>query len=342
MTRIALALFALLIWSPSLFAQAPFYQGKTITIIVGSTAGTAYDIYARLIAQFMGKHIPGNPNIIVQNMAGAGSMIAANYIYAVSKPDGLTLASINPALYFNQLAGRKEVKYDWAKLTWIGSSDKSEHLLYMRADAPYKSLADVRKAAEPPKCGATGAGTTGHYMPKLLEEILGTKFNIVAGYPGGGEIDLAAEKGEIMCRALTLAAYFGREPYHTWRKKGFARILMQTGRKRDQLLPDVPTLLELMDEFKTSESGRRLVTVILASSELGRPIVAPPALAPDRIKLLRESFLKTLSDPELLAEATKKKLEITPTRGEEMEVLARESVTQPPEIIERMKNLLGQ
>ena len=185
-----------LIWlffTPTAWAQTPFYQGKTITVVAGVSAGSAYDLYARLMAQFMGKYIPGNPSFIVQNMTGAGSIIGANYVYNVSKPDGLTIGAIQPSIYFNQL------KYDWAKFGWIGSSDKSDYLLYMRADLPYKTLADVRKAKEPPKCGSTGAGTSGSYMPKLLEETLGTKFTIVAGYQGGGEIDLAVERGELHC-----------------------------------------------------------------------------------------------------------------------------------------------
>ena len=241
-------LLPLFLLPPTAWAQTPFYQGKTITVIAAASAGSAYDLYARLMAQFMGKHIPGNPNFIVQNMTGAGSIIGANYLYNVSKPDGLTIGAIQPSIYFNQLLKQKEVRYDWAKFTWIGSSDKSDYLLYMRADLPYKSLADVRKAKEPPKCGSTGAGTSGSYMPKLLEETLGTKFTIVAGYQGGGEIDLAVERGELHCRAFTIQAYHSREPYHTWRKKGFARILMQTGQTRDPRLADVPTLRELMDE----------------------------------------------------------------------------------------------
>src|SRR6266481_3758158 len=308
MKRIALLLFFLALPSPGLYAQAPFYQGKTVTVIVGSAAGVAYDIYARLLGQFIAKHLPGNPNIVVQNMPAAGSLVAANFVYGVAKPDGLTIASINPALYFNQLQGQKEVKYDWAKFTWIASSDKSEHMMYMRADTPYKTLQDVRKAAEPPKCGATAAGTSGHYVPRLLEETLATKFNIVTGYPGGSDIDLAVERGEIVCRALTTAAYFAREPYHTWRKKGFARVLMQTGRKRD-------------------------------SGEFGRPIIAPPGLPPERTKLLREAFMKSMSDPQLLAEADKKKLEITPVSGEELAKLAAEVIDQPPDVVERMKRI---
>ena len=137
---------SLLVFSTSTAsAQSHFYQGKTITVVAGASAGSAYDLYARLMAQFMGKHIPGNPNFIVQNMAGAGSIIGANYLYSVAKSDGLTIGAIQPSIYFNQLVKQPEVKYDWSKFTWLGSSDKSDHLLYMRADLPYQSLADVRR-----------------------------------------------------------------------------------------------------------------------------------------------------------------------------------------------------
>jgi tripartite-type tricarboxylate transporter receptor subunit TctC len=335
-------LLALVFSATAAHAQNSFYQGKTITVIAAASAGSAYDLYARLMAQFMGKHIPGNPNFIVQNMTGAGSIIGANYLYNVSKPDGLTIGAIQPSIYFNQLMKQKEVKYDWAKFAWIGSSDKSDYLLYMRADLPYKTLADVRKAKEPPKCGSTGAGTSGSYMPKLLEEVLGTKFTIVAGYQGGGEIDLAVERGELHCRSFTIQAYHSREPYHTWRKKNFARILMQTGQTRDPRIADTPTLRELMDEYKTPESDRRLVPMVLAANDFGRPIVAPPGVSADRLKLLREAFLNTMKDPDLLAEAKRKNFDITPTSGEDLANLAREVMTQSPEIITRAKRLMEQ
>lgn len=336
---------SVLIWlsfGATAWAQAPFYEGKTITVIAGVSAGSAYDLYARLMAQFMGKHIAGNPSFIVQNMTGAGSIIGANYIYNISKPDGLTIGAIQPSIYFNQLMKQKEVKYDWAKFGWIGSSDKSDYLLYMRADLPYKTLADVRKAKEPPKCGSTGAGTSGSYMPKLLEETLGTKFTIVAGYQGGGEIDLAVERGELHCRAFTVQAYHSREPYFTWRKNGFARILMQTGQTRDARLPDVPTLSELMDQFKTPERERRLVPLVMAATDFGRPIVAPPGIPADRLKILREAFLKTMNDPELLAEAKRKNFDITPSTGEELESLAKLVMNQPQEVVARVKILMEQ
>jgi tripartite-type tricarboxylate transporter receptor subunit TctC len=328
-------------WNSSLHAQAPFYQGKTVTLIVGTTAGSMYDSYGRFIAQSLTKHIPGNPDIVVQNMAGAGSLIAANHLYTVAKPDGLTIASIIPALYFNQLAGRKEVRFDWSKFVWIGSPDRSDNLLYMRADTPFKTIYDVRGATAPPKCTATGTGTTGHYMPTLLEETIGTKFDIILGYPGGPEMDLAVERNEAQCRALTIAAWFGGELYRTWRTKGFARVLVQTGKKRDARLAQVPLLNELMDEFKTPERPRRLATVIFASGELGRPYVAPPGTPPEQVSILRRAFMKMMSDPYFVDGAKRRNLDVEPATGEELEKIAKEVITQPPEVIERMKSFLG-
>ncbi|MBI4487792.1 MAG: hypothetical protein HY694_01790 [Deltaproteobacteria bacterium] len=215
-------------------------------------------------------------------------------------------------------------------------------MLYMRTDAPYKTLEDIRKAKEPPRCSATGTGTSGHFVPKLLEEALGTKFRLIMGYKGGGEQDLALERGEVECRALSIPTFFAREPFGTWRKKNLVRVLVQTGRKRDPRAPDVPTIFELMNEYKTPESSRRLVTVILASGDLGRPFIAPPGLLPERVKVLREAFTKTMDDPSFLADVKKKKLEADPSSGEELEAIAKEAIAQPPEVVEQMKKLLGQ
>src|ERR1041384_6063646 len=259
-------------------AQTLFYQGKTVTIIVGYQAGDGYDIWARLLAAHMGKYIPGNPSIIAQNMPGAGSMIAANYVYRVAKPDGLTLGSIGPSLYLDQLLRKKEVHFDRSKFGWIGSTENTPWLLYMKSDAPYKTIEDVRKAAQPPKCSATGTGTSGYFIPKLLEEAVGARFNIVLGYQGGAEQDLALERGEVVCRSLSIPTFFAREPFITWRKQNMVRILMQTGRKRDSRMPEVATIHELMNEYKTPGPTRALVTAVLASGDLGRPFVAPPAV----------------------------------------------------------------
>ena len=341
MKRILSGLFFLLAWNSSLHAQTPFYHGKTITLIAGTTAGSQYDAHARLIAQHWGKHIPGNPDIIVQNMPGAGSLIAANHLYNVAKPDGLTVTSIIPAIYFNQLAGRKEVRFNYSKFNWIGSVDRSDNLIYLRSDTPFKTIDDVRLAAQPPKCTASGTGTVGHYMPKLLNETIGTKFEIILGYPGGPEMDLAVEKNEAQCRAFTLAAWFSGEPYRTWWTRGFAHVLIQTGRKRDERLAQVPTLNELMDEFKTDEMGRRLASVVLASGELGRPYLLPPGIPAERLKTLREAFVKLMGDPAFVADVKKRNLEVKPSTGEGLERLAKEVMTQPPAVIERMQSLMG-
>ncbi|MBM4260833.1 MAG: hypothetical protein FJ145_05245 [Deltaproteobacteria bacterium] len=337
---VTIVIAVILLLHSNLWAQAPFYQGKTITVISSSSTGSAYDIYARLVAQFMGKHIPGNPGFVVQNMPGAGSLIGTNYVYGLAKSDGTAIGALQPSMYFNQLLKQPEVKYDWAKFNWLGSSDKSESLLYMRADLPYKTLADVRKAKEPPKCGSTGPGTSGTYFPKLLEELLGTKFTVISGYKGGAEIDLAVERGELHCRAFTIQAYHSREPYHTWRKKNFARILMQTGQSRDPRLADTPTIYELMNEYKTPEAQRRLLPLILAANDFGRPIVAPPAVAPATVKILRDALIKTLGDAELLVEAKRKDLDITPTPGEELQALAKQVVVQPADVVARVKTLM--
>jgi len=322
-------------------AQAPFYQGKTIRIVIGSSTGGGYDLWARVLARYYGKYIPGNPTILVQNMPGAASIVATNYLSNVAKPDGLTLGAILPAIYFDQLVGRPEVKFDFAKIAWIGSPEQNDIIHYMRAASPYRSIDDIRKAKEPPRCGSSGTGTTGFYIPRLLDEVLGTKHTIVSGYPGGSEIDLAVERGEVHCWSPLVATFFGREPYISWHKKGFVRVLLQTNRKRDSRLADVPTIYELMDQHKTTEAGKRLTRVILVAATLGRPIAVTPGIPPDRLKLLREAYLKTLKDPELVAETKRQRWDIDPLTGEEMEQLAKEVIAQPKEVIERMKWVLG-
>jgi len=336
------ASFFVLAHNRLLFAQSDFYKGKTITVYIGTTPGALYDQWGRILAQHMGKHIPGKPDMIVQNMPGAGHMIAANYVYNKTKPDGLSLiGSIVPTLYFDQLVGRKEAQYDWAKFVWIGSPVQGESQMYMRADTPYKTIEDVRNAKEPPRCGAQGTSDSAYYLPKLFEETIGTKFNLVQGYPGGPEIDLAVERGEIHCRAFTIEAFMSREPYHTWRKKGFVRNIIQTGKKRDAKLPETPTLWELMDRYKTLEPSRRLATLMLASGQLGRPMMGTPGIPADRIKILRDAFNATMKDPEFLTDIDKRQFDLDPVPGEELEKIVKDVMSQPPDVIARMKKLLG-
>ena len=341
LSNVILTTLVLVLWSSPSTAQAPYYAGKTITLVAGTKAGDVYDLYARHFAQYMPKYIPGNPNIIVQNMAGASSMIAANFVYNVAKPDGLTIGAIFPALYFDQVVQRSEVKYDWSKFIWLGSPVTSNHLLYMRADSPYKTIHDVVKASNAPKCGATGTSSTAYYVPKLLDEVIGTNFEIVLGYQAGQDIDLAVERNEVVCRAFTLTAFFAREPFTSWRKKNFVNVLVQTGSKRDKRIPEVPTIHQLMDQYKTQQAGRNLATLVLAAGDFGRPYVMPPNTPPQQVKLIRDAFDKVLKDEESIAEATKKKLEIDPSTSEDLTKLAKEVTSQSPDVIAKMKKLLA-
>jgi len=323
-------------------AQQNFYQGKTVRVIRGGQPGDLYDLWTRHIATYLGKHIPGNPSIMVQNMPGAGSVIAANHVYNFAKPDGLTLGSINPGIYMDQLIGRKEVQYDWSKFNWIGTPEQTESVFFFRGDTPYKTIDDLRKASEPPRCGSTGTASTTYHIPKLLEEIFAVKFTIITGYQGAADIDVALERGELQCRLITISAYFGREPHITWFKKGFTRPFVQTGRKRDPLLPETPTLYDLLDRYKGRDADRRLVTLFTAPNEFGRPWTAPPNMPADRLKILRDGWSNTLKDPDLVGEANKRRWPVEPVGGEELENLAKEVITQPPEVVARLKKLLAE
>ena len=316
-----------------------FDPGKRIRVLVGARPGVAYDLYARLIAGHLGRYIRGAPEIVVENMTGAGSRIVANHVYQTD-PDGLTLGAISPDLYFGQLLGQKDVHFDWAGFSWIGTPDRSNHLLYARAETPYQSIREIAQASKPPKCGASGTSSTAYYLPKLLEEIVGAKFEMVTDYQEGPDVDAAAERGEIDCRVLTISGFFSHEPYHSWRKNSFVRILLQTGKERDPKLPETPTIYELMDQYKVPEAGRRLSQLILSAALFGRPVVAPPGVSAERVKTLREAFIRAARDPELLAEAKAKNLGVVPAGGAELQTLARAVISQPLEIIERMRKLV--
>jgi len=316
------------------------FKGKTVKIIVGTSTGGGVDLYARLIALFLGKHLPGEATVIVQNMPGASSLVAANYVYNMSKPDGLTLGALQGGAYFDQILGRNTAKFDWSKFTWIGSPERLEAQLYMRADSPYKTLDDIRRAAEPPRCGGAGTGATGYFVPKVLEETLGLKFKTVTGYQSGGEIDIAVERGELHCRAFDIGSFVGREPTRTWFKTGYMKSLIQTGKKRDARLGDVPTLYELMDKHKTPEPDRRMATAVLAAGGFGRPMVAPPGMSAELARTIREGYAKTLKDPEFIAEVKKRRYDLEPISWDEMQNLAKEVTSQPPDVMERVKKIL--
>ena len=311
----------------------------SINLLIGFRPGAAYDLYARLSARYMLRYLPGKPAFLVENKPEEAQETVRR-IYR-TKADGATLAALIPALYLAQLSAKSEPGFDLTKLSWIGSPTKSHYLLYMSTKAPFKTMRDIRDGATPPLCGAGTETTTGYYVPKLFEETLGTKFALRMGFEEGPDTDAAVERGEVQCRALTIDGFFSHEPYPTWIKKEIVRIVLQTGSKRDARLPNVPTLYEVMDEFKTSAANRNLAKLVLASSDFGRPMVAPPGLPGDRLKIFRDAYNQAMKDSGLLLEAKQSPLEINPTTGQELEVLAKEVIAQPKDLVARMNKLMG-
>ena len=228
MRRVVCFLLLTVMWAATADAQAPFYQGKTITFVVAAKAGDVYDLYPRLLAEYMPKHIPGTPNIIVQNVAGAAGLIGTNQLYNTAKPDGLTLGATYPALYFEQLAQRPEVKFDWNKFIWIGSPVSSKSLMYMRADSPYQ---DRRRYSHGQQHRLNAAPRASPHRAYLHAKAYGRCRSapnsiIVSGYVAGSDIDLAVERGEVMCRAFTINALLcPRAVYYLAQEKFCSRAL---------------------------------------------------------------------------------------------------------------------
>jgi tripartite-type tricarboxylate transporter receptor subunit TctC len=269
-------------------------------------------------------------------------VVASNYIYGVAKPDGLTVGIPNSSLYLTQLIGRTEVKFDVRKFEWIGTQEKWTQMIYFRADAPFKNIGDILKAKEPPKCGASGFGSSGYILPKVLEETVGAKFNVIVGYAGGKEIDLAVEKGEVVCRGHDISSHFGREPFNSWHAKRYDRHLVQDARTRDPRLPEAPTIWEIMNEYKTPQVSRSVAETILTANDFGRALIAPPGTRADIVKLLRAAYAQMLKDSDLLAEVKKSNLDIDYTPGEQLQKLARDVMDQSPEVIEKVKKILAE
>lgn len=320
-------------------ADSSSLKQDTVNLLVGFRPGAAYDLYARLTARYILRYLPGGPAFVVENKP-ENAQETARRIYR-ARPDGATLAALIPALYLAQLSAKSDPGFDLTKLSWIGSPTKSHYLLYMSTKAPFKTMRDIRDGTTPPLCGAGTETTTGYYVPKLFEETLGTKFALRMGFEEGPDTDAAVERGEVQCRALTIDGFFSHEPYPTWIKKAIVRIVLQTGSKRDARLPNVPTLYEVMDEFKTSAANRALAKLVLASSDFGRPMVGPPGLTDGQLRIFRDAYAKAMRDPGLLAEAKRSPLEINPTSGQELEALAKHVMGQPKDLVARMNKLMG-
>jgi tripartite-type tricarboxylate transporter receptor subunit TctC len=260
----------------------------------------------------------------------------------VAKPDGLTILAPHNNVYLGQLSGQKEVQFDLPKFQWIGSLENDDMLLFGRADATFKSIGDIVRAKEPPKCGSTGVGSSDYVMSKILEETIGAKVTHVTGYPGSSEIAIALERGEVACMGLTIATYFGREPFLTWLNTKFVRFLAQSGKKRRPRVEEAPTIYELMEEYKTPATKRRVAEAMLQGGEWARPYMVGPGTPAERVVILRAAFDKAVKDPELLAEAKKLRMDVVPNRGEDLQKTAKEVMSQPPEVIEQIKKLFVQ
>ena len=328
--------------TPAQAQGEPFYKGKSVRIIVGLSTGGGYDRAARLVARYFGKYIPGNPEFVVQNMPGASSVTAANYVWGVAKPDGLTLLAPHNNVYLSQLSGQKEVQFDIPKFQWIGSLENDDMMIFARADAPYKSVHDIIRAKELPKCGSTGVGSSDYVMSKILEETVGAKVNHVTGYPGSSEIAIAVERGEVSCMGLTISTFYGREPFLTWLKTKFVRFLAQSGKTRSPRVADAPTIYELMNEYKTAATKRRVAEAMLQGGEWARPLMAAPATPPDRVGMLRNAYEQMTKDADFLGEAKKLRIDITLQKGEDLQTMAKEVMSQPPEVVEQIKKLFVQ
>ena len=325
----------------ALAADNNYYAGKTVRLVVGFTPGGFYDRWARHFARFMPKFIPGKPDFIVQNMPGGGSRTAANYLYTAARPDGLTFGTVNKNLYFDQLAGNKLVKFDWPKYTWIGSPERPPDILYIRTDSNVSNLEEAKDRKRPLKCGSTAKSNSGYILPKAIEQATGVKFNIVLGYKGGREIDLAVERKEVECRSMSITPFLGREPFLTWHKNKLVRPLLQTGKEPFKGAPEVPSLFDMLKKQNAKAEDIEFIELITSSSEFGRPFVGPPGISGDRTEILRKAFDAVLNDTEAQDEAKRVNLEADPVSGATLQRMAAKVMSASPQTVSRFKALIG-
>lgn len=312
-------------------AVAEFYKGKRIIFQLPTAPGGSYHAYGLHITRHMGKHVPGNPAFVIQNMPGAGGIVAINYLYNVAPQDGTVVGMINQTIPLTQLLGRDGVKFDVSKMSWIGDVMVSNDITVAWHETPFKTIQDVMQREM--IVGAEGGLSGSTIMPRVMNAIIGTKFKIVQGFPGGGPMNLALERGEIQGRnSVPYAGWKAQKP--DWMAEKKLIILVQMGFYKDKELPDVPLLADLA---KTPEDRQLLELVSLTP---GRATIAPPNLPADRIQALRAAFRATMEDPEFIAEAIKLKIDIAPRYGEELDRLAANIAATPPETIARLKQAI--
>jgi tripartite-type tricarboxylate transporter receptor subunit TctC len=325
----------LLVAPPAAQAQQSvqdFYKGKKLDMVIGYAPGGGYDLVARLVARHLGNFIPGNPTIIPRNMPGAGSRTAVTFIYGVAPQDGTVLGTADQSLSAEQAMGQK-LPFDVSKLTYIGNPMADNNTTVVWHTSGIKTIEDAKQKEVP--MGATGGSTSSQY-PTIMNALLGTKFKVVVGYPGGNDINLAMERGEVAGRGSNAwASWKSTRP--DWLKDKKINILVQIGLTKAHDLPDVPLLVDLAK----NDADRAAFKLLSASTTIGRPIFSTPNVPPERTKALRDAFDKMVKDPTFLEEAKKMNFDIEPISGAELQKIVAEIVATPKEIGERVHSLIG-
>jgi tripartite-type tricarboxylate transporter receptor subunit TctC len=318
-------------------AAQGFYEGKQINLIVGSGVGGGYDVYSRLVARHWSKHIPGKPNIVVQNLPAAGSLVATNNTANTYPRDGLTVTQVQTHMAVEPLMGvtgsLDNVKFDSRTLNWVGSIAKEFPVVVVWHTAPIKAFKDIMSREM--VVGASGTATSDAVYPRIMNEMIGTRFKVIDGYKDNPQMILATESGEIMGRGgwfvSSLMSTQG-QPL----KEGKLKVLAQVALEKHPLFPAVP----LVTEFITDADKRRKLEFSISWLPMGRPFVAPPGVPADRVKILRDSFMATARDPELLAEAKKMNLEVSPLSGEETQALVEKLYQTPKDVIQAVRAIM--
>jgi tripartite-type tricarboxylate transporter receptor subunit TctC len=340
---VALAMAALAMPHARADAVADFYKGKQVTLIVGYGPGGGYDVYARLVARHLGRHIPGHPNVVVQNMPGAGSLRAVNYLHNVAAKDGTTLAHFARNMpLLGMLKSNPNAQFDALRMVWLGSSSSfanDAYILIVRTDAPVKTIEEARRpGGEPLVLGGTAEGATGNDVPIILRDTIGLNVKQVVGYPDSGALFLAMERGEVHGRTTDLSSVKTIKP--DWLKPNSAfHVLVQFARTtRHPDFPDVPTARELA----RNDKARALIELTELPYQLSRPFAAPPGVPPDRAKALQKAFLATHKDPLYLDDAARLNVDVSPMSGEDV-MRALERIEQaPPQLLDYLRKLFAE
>jgi tripartite-type tricarboxylate transporter receptor subunit TctC len=329
------ALLGLTTWVVSAHAQEPFYRGKTIRLIVGLAPGGGYDLYSRVIARHLGKHIPGSPTIVVENMTGAGSVIAGNYMYKAAKPDGLTIGHILGGLFLQQLLGNPAIEFDARKFEYLGVPAQDHFLIGLSKTTGITSFKDWMTSKKPVKLGGVAPGGATDDIPKLLEATLGLPIRVVSGYKGTGPIRLAFDSGEVdgVCNAW--------ESFKsTWRKQLDSKDVVIILQATTKAHPEIPNIPVAFDFLKTDEARKLFQVVTRVHGPTTRPFFLPPGTPKERVLLLRKAYTETMKDPELLAEAKTAKLDINPDDGAGLERNVKEIFDLEPALVAKLKQIL--